>query len=92
LDLGGHVARQLTEDIGKTHDLIHVMEPGHRSEIARRLPQLSGRTILFDHWRGGKGIADPFRKPLALHRQTRDAIAAAAKAWIERSRPQTRPS
>ncbi len=90
LDLGGHVARQLSEEIGKAHDLILVMEPGHRAEIARRFPQLSGRTMLFDHWLGGKGISDPFRKPLAVHRQTRDIIAASAKAWIERLRPKTR--
>lgn len=92
LDLGGHVARQLNEEIGKAHDLILVMEPGHRTEIVRRFPQLSGRTMLFDHWIGGKGISDPFRKPLAVHRQARDAIAASAKAWIERLQPEVRSS
>lgn len=86
LDLSGHVARQLTEEIGSKHDLILVMEPGHRAEISRRFPQLSGRTMLFDHWIGEKGIADPYRKPIEAHRVARDKITKAAKSWIKRLR------
>lgn len=84
VDLSGHVARQLTPQIGGSHDLILVMEPAHRAEIVRRHPQLSGRTMLFDHWTGGKGIADPYRMPEAFHRESRDLILAAAKTWIAR--------
>lgn len=86
LDLGGHSARQLTDAIGAAHDLILVMEPGHRQEITRRFPQLSGRTMLFDHWTGAQPIADPFRKPLEVHRATRDQIAKAATGWVEKLR------
>ncbi|TKD14420.1 low molecular weight phosphotyrosine protein phosphatase [Rhodobacter capsulatus] len=84
LDLSGHVARQLTAEIGAAQDLILVMEPGHRAEIFRRFPALSGRVMLFDHWTGGQGIADPFRRDLAVHRATRDRILAAAEPWIAR--------
>lgn len=84
LDLSGHVARQLTDDIGSAHDLILVMEQGHREEINRRFPQLSGRTMLFDHWTGGKKIADPYRKPIEAHRVSRDLIVAAAEAWAKK--------
>ena len=84
LDLEGHVARQLTEEIGKSHDLILVMEPGHRADLARRFPQLSGRTMLFDHWTGGTGIHDPYRMPIEVHRATRDRIVEAAAAWATR--------
>ncbi len=84
LDLSRHVARQLTAGIGAAQDLILVMEPGHRAEIFRRFPALSGRVMLFDHWTGGQGIADPFRRDLAVHRATRDRILAAAEPWIAR--------
>ncbi len=84
LSLDGHIARQLTAEIGASYDLILVMEPGHRAEITRRFPQLSGRTMAFDHWVGGKGIADPFRKPPEAHRNARDAIVLAADAWARR--------
>ncbi len=86
LGLEGHVARQLTEEIGRAHDLILVMEPGHRAELTRRFPQLSGRAMLFDHWIGGKGISDPYRKSMEAHRQTRDRIAEAAKTWADQLR------
>lgn len=84
VDLGGHVARQLTLPMGQAHDLILVMEPGHRAELTKRYPQLSGRTMLFDHWTGGQGIADPYRMAEAFHRDTRDQILAAAQAWSVR--------
>lgn len=84
LDLGGHIARQLTNEIGGAHDLILVMEPGHRAEIGRRFPQLSGRTMLFDHWTEAKGIADPYRRPIETHRTARDLIARAAAAWAKK--------
>lgn len=87
LDLDGHVARQITAEIGAAHDLILVMEPGHRAEIARRFPQLSGKTMLFDHWTGAQGIADPYRKPVEAHRLARDRIAAAAQGWARKLHP-----
>lgn len=86
VDLDGHVARQLTDEIGAFHDLILVMEPGHRDEIGRRFPQLSGRTMLFDHWSGGRGVADPYRRPIEAHRTARDLIATAAEGWVQRLR------
>ena len=84
ISLDSHVARQMTDSIGADHDLILVMEPGHRTEIQRMFPQLAGRTMLFDQWTGAKGIADPYRKPEEFHREIRDKIIAAAAAWSTR--------
>ena len=84
IDLGGHVARQLTEAIGAAHDLILVMEPAHRAEMFRRFPALSGRVMLFDHWIGGTGVADPYHGPATAHRAARDRILAASEPWISR--------
>lgn len=84
LALDHHVARQFTSELGKASDLILVMEPGHRREITRRAPELSGRTMLFDHWTGGKGIADPYRKSRTVHEEVHAQIAAAADAWARR--------
>jgi protein-tyrosine phosphatase len=84
VSLDGHVARQITAEIGKQHDLILVMEPGHRTELARRFPELSGRVMLFDQWLGGTGIEDPFRRPMELHRTVRDRILAASRGWVQR--------
>lgn len=82
--LEGHIARQLTDAIGAAHDLILVMELGHQSEVSRRFPQLSGRTMLFDHWTDGTGIADPYHNPIEAHRATRDLIVTSAAAWVQK--------
>lgn len=84
LALDGHVARQFTPELGKASDLILAMEPGHRREIARQAPELSGRTMLFDQWTGGHGIPDPYRKSRAVHEEVHARIAAAADAWARR--------
>lgn len=79
--LDGHIARQFNADLGKAADLILVMEAGHKAQIAREAPQLSGKIMLFDHWIGAKGIADPYRKSSDFHKLVFDQIEAAAKAW-----------
>jgi protein-tyrosine phosphatase len=84
VSLDGHVSRQLTLDLGADQDLILVMEAGHKHEISRRFPQLSGRTMLFDQWTGKKGIADPYRLSQTFHEQVFQDIKAAADAWAPR--------
>lgn len=84
VSLDGHVSRQFTAEIGAQQDLILVMEPGHKHEIARLFPQLSGRTMLFDQWTGMKGIADPYQHSQEFHEQVFHQIKAAADAWAPR--------
>ena len=84
VSLDGHVARQFNADLGKAADLSLVMEPGHKAQIARDTPQLSGKTMLFDHWTGAQGIADPYRRSADFHGVVFDQIATAAKAWSEK--------
>lgn len=86
ISLDGHVARQFTRAIGQAHDLILVMEPGHKREISRVVPDLSGRVMLFDHWTGGKGIADPYRQSQAFHEEVFALINAAAEGWSAKLR------
>lgn len=84
ISLAGHQARQFTRAIGAAHDLILVMEPGHRREIIRLNPDLSGKTMLFDHWRGGKGIADPYQHSRQFHEEVFSLIDAAATDWVNK--------
>ncbi|MCH8465121.1 MAG: low molecular weight phosphotyrosine protein phosphatase [Roseinatronobacter sp.] len=84
VSLDGHVARQFTRALGQAHELILVMEPGHRQEIARLAPDLSGRVMLFDHWCGGKGIADPYRRSAEFHEAVFGQIRDGASLWAEK--------
>lgn len=87
LDLSDHVARQFTPGMGQAHDLLLVMEGHHRAQIRESWPQLSGRVMLFDHWTGGAGIEDPYRRPAEVHARVLDSIDRAARAWAPRLLP-----
>ena len=84
VSLNGHVARQFTAEMGRAADLILVMEPGHKAQIARDTPQLSVKTMLFDHWTGAAGIADPYRRTAEFHELVFQQIQAAAAGWIKK--------
>ena len=84
LSLAGHKARQFTAEIGSDHDLILVMEAGHKREILRSAPQLSGRIMLFDQWSGGQGIPDPYTHGPSVHEAAFQKIAASANEWTHR--------
>lgn len=84
LSLDGHTAQQFTAALGQGYDLILVMEPGHRKEIMRSAPQLTGRTMLFDQWSGGQGIPDPYRHERSAHEHAFQQISAAAQTWVNR--------
>ena len=84
LDLSAHRARQFTPAMGVEHDLILVMESWHRDEIGQTAPHLTARTMLFDHWSGGSGIADPYERGRPAYARASSAIIAAAKTWAER--------
>lgn len=84
VSLDGHVARQFTPELGSAYDLLLVMEPGHKREIARLAPHLSGRTLLFDQWTGMQGIADPYQRSRDFQEGVFRQIRAASDAWAER--------
>lgn len=84
VSLEGHVARQFSRELGAAHALILVMEQGHRREIIAAAPDLSGRVMLFDHWTGGKGIADPYRRSRQFHEEVFAQIQKAASTWADK--------
>lgn len=85
IDLSGHIARMMTPELGADYDLILVMEKSHRNEIARRMPQLVGRTMLFGQWiDGGADVPDPYKRPREMHDRTVSLIQRAGDEWIAR--------
>jgi len=84
VSLDQHRARQFTNEIGGTSDLILVLEAGHRREIARLAPQLSGRTFLLSHWNGGQDIPDPYRRSRDFHERVFAQIDDAVASWAKR--------
>ena len=84
VSLDGHLARQFTAELAADQDLILVMEPQHRTDVGQIAPQVLGKTMLYDHWIGAKGIADPYRLSREFHQLTFNKIEAAGQAWATR--------
>lgn len=84
LSLERHVAQQFTAKLGHDFDLVLAMEPGHKRDILRIAPQLTGRTMLFDQWTGAKGIPDPYRHKRDVHERVFQEISVAADSWVKR--------
>ncbi|OOE91671.1 protein tyrosine phosphatase [Salinivibrio sp. AR647] len=82
VDLSGHEARQLTASMCRDHDLILVMEAGHKDEVCRIAPEARGKTMLFGHYLSAhKEIPDPYRQSDEAFEHAYDLIAQAAEKW-----------
>lgn len=85
--LGEHEARQFTREIGEQHDLILVLEGGHKREIERIAPELSGRVMRLTRWNGDEDIPDPYRRSREFHENVFALIQEATMAWVSRLSP-----
>jgi len=85
--VGEHAARQFTREIGEQYDLILVLEGGHKREIERIAPELSGRVMRLTRWNGDADIPDPYRRNTEFHTYVFALIEEAATAWVSRLSP-----
>ena len=90
VSMDAHQARQFTDELARISDLILVMEPGHKTEIVRKAPALSGKIMLFDQWSGGKGIMDPYKRSREFHEAVFLLVRDASQAWAARLAPAAR--
>ncbi len=82
LDVSGHGAEEVTEDMIEEADLILVMDAAHKGEIIRRVPAAASKTFLLKEYAyPGKiadpetcGIADPIGLGIDYYRHTREVI------------------
>jgi protein-tyrosine phosphatase len=79
-----HSAKQFTCEIGEQYDLILVLEGGHKREIERIAPALSGRIMRLSHWTGDADIPDPYRMSREFHASVFTSIQKATTAWVAR--------
>lgn len=68
LDISGHRARQLTTELLAAHELVLVMEEGHRRVVERMAPAARGRVRRLGHF-GDFDVADPYRGPRTAFEQ-----------------------
>ncbi|HCE8951677.1 TPA: protein tyrosine phosphatase [Raoultella ornithinolytica] len=81
LSLDSHIAKQLTIELCKEHDLILVMEKKHIDLVCKLAPELRGKTMLFGHWLDQKEIADPYKKSREAFESVYQILDKSAQHW-----------
>ena len=82
LDLTGHAARPLSDDIVHLADVILTMTEGHRRAILAAWPQLNDR--VFPLRSDGGDVADPVGGPVSLYVQCAEQIESELQIWMQR--------
>jgi protein-tyrosine phosphatase len=83
IDIAGHRARQLNQDIIKASDLILVMESGHKAAIDSIDPTARGKVYRIGEWRDLE-IDDPFRQPKEAFAAALGLIEQGVDDWVGR--------
>ena len=93
VDMSGHMAQTLTDEMIRQAGLILVMEQHHLEQVIRRAPEASGKTWVLKRYgvpptqaAGGQDIPDPIGKPLEVYEvcyaEIRDAVDRVAHALV----------
>lgn len=85
VDLSGHVARQVDEDLIVSSELIFAMENAQLRWIESNWPQARGRAFLLGHW-GGYEIPDPYRHGEGAFRRSLSLIQRGIGEWRDKLR------
>lgn len=88
-DLSQHQARPIDRDLLAKADLVLVMSAKQRQVIARKWPEMLGKTLLFGMWRTDKpvddrDIPDPYQRSDEVCQLVYDTIKSASFAWREK--------
>ncbi|CAI0795653.1 Low molecular weight protein-tyrosine-phosphatase wzb [Serratia grimesii] len=81
LSLEGHVARQLTREMCRDHDLLLVMERKHIEAVCEIIPEMRGKIMLFGHWDNHREIADPYKQSREAFDFVYRSLEASSKLW-----------
>ena len=82
LDLAGHCARQVSEDVIFGHDLILVMDDSQFQWMRGTFPQDRAKILKLCHWSGGYDIPDPFRRSVLVYDAVFKKIQQGCAEWV----------
>ncbi|MDD5422156.1 MAG: low molecular weight protein arginine phosphatase [Candidatus Omnitrophota bacterium] len=82
-DVSGHKSKNLTDEMIKASDIILVMEPLHKFDVIRRVPDAASKTYILqefaDKGKSGKhekesGVPDPIGNTIDYYKKCLDVI------------------
>ena len=80
IDLSSHRARQVTESMAYSSDLILTMSAEQTEQMQARYPSVCGRVHRIGKW-GGYDIPDPYKRPKAVFEQALALIEDGIETW-----------
>lgn len=84
MDLSAHRARQLTDAMCKTAELILVMEETHIESVCHISPTARGKVMLLGRWSNHREIPDPYRKGTEHFESAYQLIDQFARQWQQK--------
>ena len=81
LDISKHRARQLTDKICLSTDLIITMSAQQTQQVIKTYPCAAGRTFRIGHWEGFD-VPDPYRRPKIIFQQAYHLIEQGVDDWL----------
>jgi protein-tyrosine phosphatase len=83
IDISGHRACQLNNEMIRKADLILVMESFQKKIIEEKEPSSKGKVFRLGEW-GRFDIADPYQKELLVFEQSLTLIERGVSQWISK--------
>ena len=81
LDISGHRARQLDQQLIQQADLVLVMEQSHRRSVETQYPTARGKVFRLGEW-SGLDVPDPYRQPEAAFEYALELIDKGVNDWV----------
>lgn len=83
LEISEHVAKQVSEELVMSADLILTMSSNQTRWLERQWPHCRGKTFRMGHWLA-KDIADPYRQEQEVFETTKKDIVDSLERWTKK--------
>lgn len=83
IDITGHVAKQIDENLALKADLIFTMSDSQNKWIEERWPFCRGKTFKLGHW-SDQDIADPYKHELSAFKTAYQDIIRGIEDWQDK--------
>ena len=83
-EIANHRSKALMPSVLNRYGLILCMENDHLAWVRRNEPGALGKTKLFGHWDGQKGVDDPIGRAKEAYAQALNTIETYSATWAEK--------
>jgi len=83
IDISGHRADQLNEDMIRKADIILVMESAHKQAIEAKQPSAKGKVFRLGEW-GDFDIPDPYQRDSIVFESVLRLIDLGVNQWLKK--------